>query len=178
MKKKISNTKKKLLISTIVIFTGLVIGYYIGNINTSIELGTQSIDGYFNANFWYIFLKNLLTCIIIIVGAGIISLPIVFQQGINLGFILGIAISYTQSIEVVLLALPHCLFEIPAIIISSTVGMKVWTLYSLILTEGNFFKKNYNFFKENIIFLELILILLLIAAIVESYITGYIFLFS
>lgn len=165
---------KDVTIATVIILIGLIVGFRIGNIESGSSMNLHDMDISFAGGFVYIFLKNLFTCAIIILGLGWISLPIVFQQGVNLGFMFGLVFSYTNDKNTILLALPHCLLEIPVIIIAAALSMKL--LRFIKTTKHNSFKESFFiFYKQNKKLIISVPVLLVISAIIESFITGYIF---
>jgi len=120
-----------------------------------------------------IFLNNLRVAILSIILGPTIVVPslIIMVNGFVLGLVVSLAIGSGVNIVTVILAiLPHGIFELPALIYSAVVGTElgVWII------EKFFFKKGRSA-EEVLIWLlfsiTIIVILLLIAAFIETFVT-------
>ncbi|MCI0768191.1 stage II sporulation protein M [Bacillus sp. TL12] len=111
--------------------------------------------------------KILLALILGVITFGLSTIYMVIMNGVFLG--LSIYHTYhSQSILFTILSiLPHGIFEIPAIILASSLGLS--PLYMIFKTlKGDKLKISFKTISINIL---IIISLLIIAAIVESYIT-------
>ncbi|WP_092870301.1 stage II sporulation protein M [Acetitomaculum ruminis] len=110
--------------------------------------------------FLKIFTNNILVCVFAISGLFLFRIPAFLVYLINplvLGFILALNwVSTGELIYFLYILLPHSVFEIPAIVMSCSLGMKG--------------KRDRREIKQKIFLFELLLItmLLIIAAIIES----------
>lgn len=165
------NERKYLIISTVVFFAVWALCYFgIGSFFTG-SLKAQSMeDLYKGENFFSLFFNNFLHCLICAFGFGILSLPMLIFDAGTIG-VTGVAFkvfggSFSQYI---LLLLPHCIFEIPALLISCACGLKLFTILRAYIAG----KKDNA--KEELIkiakSLIIVGILVLIAAVVEAFIT-------
>jgi stage II sporulation protein M len=162
---------KKIAIATALLGAGIFFGLYIGTIPPPESIVQNSLD--LSSNFLLIFLRNLITCLIIIGGSGIITVPVVLLQGGFIGFISALMASSTQSTRYLLLLIPHGIIEIPALIISAALGLKMFKTAKEFINGHRSAIRCYC--DENRVWLILVPILLLIAAMVESYVTPQIF---
>lgn len=166
-------TFKRLTLVNIIFWLGLVIAFGLVTkfkmqfVTTSIiSLDTLLVK----KNFIYIFINNILMCCIFIVGAGVITLPLLFYQGVIFGFSLGIwAYLGLGMINAVLLVLPHAIFEIPAVFWSSIIGVELFIHIKsrVALEKLNIVK----FFVERKCKLISISFLILLGALIESFAT-------
>lgn len=134
-----------------------------------------------NAGWWgqfkIIFSNNLLaTFMIIMSGAFLPFLPVLMGVIPN-GFIIGLMAGYFEAEKFVhrstffLGLLPHGLFELPAVILSATVGIIWGSRNWRSLFSGGAFGSLGAHLKSSLAFLPLIIILLLVAAFIEVLIT-------
>lgn len=167
--------KKAIIISALILALGIAFGNFIGtfDIDGPIKITTKHI---YYANPIYIFFTNIFTCLLIFLGLGVISLPLTFIQGVNLGFSYSILYSFTQNNWIWLLALPHCLFEVPAIILSCSLGIVLLTLFKRKSHMSKMVCLSFFLRKHRSKMLSVVLLLLL-AAFIECYLTGRIFLY-
>lgn len=125
-----------------------------------------------------IFLNNLRVSILMLLLGGIIPfipLLIIFFNGMLIGIMAAyLGVNQTMATGTFLLSLlPHGVFEIPAILLSSAVGVVLGTrnwLKWLDIRESPGFLQN---MKNGLSFLPVILLLLLIAALIEVSISPY-----
>ncbi|MEJ5284333.1 MAG: stage II sporulation protein M [Brevinematia bacterium] len=163
------------IISIIFVFLSFLIGFFMPqNVQYKwIDFVKKYISN-IQFNVFNIFLNNIFVSLLIIVGGLIFCLPSFILIGINF-FSLGILMRFFLSVEklrvFIISLLPHSIFELPAIFISLLFGIKVFKLFYI---EKHKFD---SFFLDKIKKYILIAILLfLIAAIIEVYITPIIIL--
>lgn len=86
------------------------------------------------------------------------------------GFIVGLFISYGNYVETAILILPHGIIEIPAIVISGALGLDIGiaALKKYILKKEIHLKE---VFVKNISRFKWVVVMLIVAALVESYLT-------
>ena len=198
-----SNNKKLLLISTLLFVIPMFIGYFYadtvgGYIQPMVDQFEQEVaDGNIALTTQSLFTNNVTVAIMLYSFAalgGILGAVILANNGIFIGY-------YGADFNIwayLALTLPHGIFEIPAIIISTTGGFVlllfivrfIWNLYSpdysyLDIFDPYFsdvkitpkerayaaFKKNQDKIKESFIFLCWGVVLLIIAAFIEANIT-------
>ncbi len=161
------------LISTLVgFFLPIFLKEYIFNFIEQLMQKTEGM-GFFQL-FIFIFQNNLTTAFIgMLLGLvfGILPLILAVFNGYVIGFVTKIVVSETSFFSVLRL-LPHGIFELPALILSLGLGLKLATFF---MSEDK--KKQFKYDLENSlrVFLLAILPLLLIAAVIE---TSLIFLLS
>jgi len=129
-----------------------------------------------------IFEQNVLASVIALFGGIILGLGSILVIGVN-GFILGFVITSVfalpggvgRSLAVVLGGLvPHGIFEIPAFLISSALGLRLGIEWMLDSAQGQrlgIIKKN---LKQGFLYLPSIALILLVAAFIEVYVSGWI----
>lgn len=154
--------KKKFIINNI-IFIGLTFIFIIltySKLETSIQ-NSELI--YQNVSFFGILSKNLMVCIIAILGIytfKISAFIILIVNPIVLGSLLGINwLTTNELIYFLKILIPHGIIEIPALCLACTIGM-----------EGRSFLKKYTL-KQIIATFMLLIIMLILAAWVETYIS-------
>lgn len=156
---------KNFCISLIILIIFLSLGIIYGtNIGYKPEFTDSEISG-FSGTVYY-FKHNLIFILVAVVGLFSLSIPtliMLIYNGFVFGLAIGIALNAGVPIFEVILKLTHGIFEIPALLIASGIGLGGIKFYSL---------KNK---KESIIFnsklLGISLIFLLIAAIWEANLT-------
>jgi len=126
----------------------------------------------FAGTFWLIFSNNFQAgffAIILGIGFGIFPVAATVANGYLLGFVSNYAVS-ERGIFILWRLLPHGLFELPAIILSISVGLKIGI---------DFFRKNRikilreNLGKALLFFVFIVIPLLVIAALIESLLIFY-----
>ncbi|MBX4204969.1 MAG: stage II sporulation protein M [Candidatus Doudnabacteria bacterium] len=128
-----------------------------------------------------IFLQNSLACLIALVGGiifGISSVLTVFFNGFIIGFVIMLLVTSLSgnpfhNIEYVVLGLgPHGIFELPAFILASALGLRLGTEWLKSENHGH----RWGTLKANAIrviqSMPLLIIMLLIAAVVEVFVSG------
>ncbi|MBT7903223.1 stage II sporulation protein M [Candidatus Woesearchaeota archaeon] len=126
-----------------------------------------------------IFFNNLYVAVLMSLS-GLLLLPpflLLLSNGLVIGlmFDLGFKLAHLNGfipIQMVLGIIPHGIFELPALFLSSTLGVAV--LLKLIFRKKLFIQFSFWKFARNNLkaFIEIVILLLLIAAIVEVYVTG------
>ena len=121
-----------------------------------------------------IFLNNAVKCFLVIVlglAAGIAPLLFMLANGLILGIVIGVTIRGTSLAYVLVGTVPHGIIEIPMVLISSAIGLKLGVDLLLKL-----FGKKAGIGKEVseglTMYFVYVLPLLLLAAIVETFVTG------
>ncbi|KPU63955.1 sporulation protein [Thermococcus sp. EP1] len=123
--------------------------------------------------FTFIFFNNSRVALISAIGGvlfGIVPAGILFFNG----FIVGIVIEYfhlqgEDLLRIVLAILPHGLIEIPAFAVAGVGGVEWY--FELVRGEGTLGERFLNGFKKSMKMLAIALVMLLVAAFVEAYIT-------
>lgn len=163
--------RKYVLISAAIFFVCWAVFYFgLGTLfSGSLEAGSME-ELYQGESFWSLFGNNLLHCLVCAAGFGILSVPMLIFDAASIG-VTGVAFkffggSFTQYLA---LLLPHCIFEIPALILSCACGLKLFTVLRAYIGGK---KEGY---KETLIDILksfiIVFILVLIAAVVEAYLT-------
>ncbi|MCE5041963.1 stage II sporulation protein M [Mammaliicoccus sciuri] len=161
--------KKAILLSTIMFISPFIFGYIVGDYSPTLKSKNDLIHSEPGWNlFVSVFTNNLLICIVLILGIFIFSIPTIYLLVVN-GFVLGIGVSNLIAIEYstidfIKTLLPHVLLEIPAFILAGAIGLKGLTFY--IIKENRLSIKSFS------IYSIILLIALLIAAILEAYISA------
>ncbi|MTK12801.1 MAG: stage II sporulation protein M [Clostridiaceae bacterium] len=125
--------------------------------------------------FMYLFLCNLLVCIVAVATGKIpflfIPALLCINNGYNLG--LGIAVAKIHKLNTLSFLLfgiiPHGMFEIPALIYAVSIGIYLSKMNTLAVVKNRPKQKHKPEIKKSFIFI--IIPLLLIAALIESFIT-------
>ncbi len=145
--------------------------------------GLESIMSYYEpytpSSVIFLFLKNSLTALLAFALGPLLLITPIVVLSLN-GFMLGIVsnvVASQVSLAVALASLaPHGIFEIPALVFASAAGLRLgWSAMSALkskLTHAQF-SMVLDLTKSFRLFL-VALILLLIAAVVETYLTPYI----
>lgn len=162
---------KYLIISSSIFLAVWALCYFgIGSMfSGSLESGSME-DLYKGESFFSLFFNNLLHCVICAAGFGILSVPMLIFDAGSIG-VTGVAFRFFGGSfpQYLALLLPHCIFEIPALLISCACGLKLFTvLRSYIGGKKEGYKEDLmNILKSGIIIVALVLI----AAIVEAFLT-------
>lgn len=128
-----------------------------------------------------IFVQNLTASLIALLGGvilGISSFAALVLNGFLIGFIICSLLflagpSYGESALLVLGGLvPHAIFELPAFFIASAFGMRLGVLWISKDAKGNRWASWKQSMKEAVYIFPLIVLLLLIAAVIEVFISG------
>ncbi len=153
------------LVLTITIFLlSSIVGY-------SIDLGFEQEE--FTATTKEIFLNNTTLCLYLILGMftfGIMSFILLVINGIYLGSALNYYVENNGFEQMLYKFLPHAIFELPAIILSASIG---FYLIVFVIEKGSG-RNNMpaKFYLGHIMkTIVLIIVLLFIAAFMESYIS-------
>lgn len=127
-------------------------------------------DLYKGENFFSLFFNNLLHCLVCAAGFGILSVPMLLFDAASIA-VVGVAFRFFGGsfAQYTALLLPHCIFEIPALILSCACGLKLFTVLRAYI-RGK--KEGYRDILTDILkSFGVILILVLIAAAVEAFLT-------
>lgn len=186
--------KTNIWIASIIFILSIFIGYYYVNeqnqviqtLFTELKNIAEEIKNNDTSTFmiYTIFLNNISAAIkMILFGVffGFFPIMALLANGVIIGFFLKNAVMPMDSVYVFLVGiLPHGIIEIPAIIIAAAFGMKLgFSVVKLIVEVLNKENRRYNAnrIKETIRQIPTVIlgltILLLIAAVIESTITGY-----
>lgn len=169
------------LISTLIFTLTIVWGYLIGRNEGEIETIRNSFSA-FNlleglppfALFILILLNNAVKTFFVVVLGFLFGIAPIYFLYIN-GIVIGIVISYLQQkvglAPVVVGLLPHGIFEVPALLLASAIGLWLgWNFILRIIHKEPFWPK----YKAGLLlYAQFVLPLLLIAAFIEAYITPY-----
>lgn len=168
---KLLNNRKVLLTITVTLFfISVILGLALFSLITPANPeGTEVVKYYKYDSSWETFLsilyKNAMVCIGLASGIFLLGIPtiiILLLNGFWLGSIMGVQISTHHSMSKVLGTLMmHGIFEIPALLLSGYLGLMGLTFY---------FTKNKHWTKKIKLF-GLICILLIISALIESFIS-------
>ena len=161
--------KKQLFVATIIFIFSFILGFLF--LKGVFLFDEPEIIEVTKPNFFAILFNNCCVCIFLILGVGIITVPLGAYQGLQLGAMLSIWLDSGSALEgYALLTLPHCVFEIPALLISIALG-----LYSGKILLDYYHNKKIDL-KKSIIkvrnWLISVPLLLIIAALIETFITG------
>ncbi|AAL81757.1 sporulation protein [Pyrococcus furiosus DSM 3638] len=161
-------------------FVGALIGYYNPKVSEEAVRGIKEILGGGNnfllnspfKMFVFIFLNNTRVAILsalLGIAFGIVPLLIMFFNGLVVGVVV-VHVSRSLPITKVLLSIvPHGIIEIPALALAGTAGI-LW--FSEILHgKGSFGARVQIGFKKMLRILGISIVLLLIAAFIEAFIT-------
>lgn len=120
-----------------------------------------------------IFLNNLRTTIIMLLGGTFLFIPllILMVNGFLVGFVLRLFLEEGHSIfEFIQSLFLHSIFELPAVFISAAIGIRIGLAY--ILPKGNRVVAVSERIKEaGAIYVAIVIPLLLLAAFAEAYIS-------
>ena len=161
--------KKQLFIATIIFVLSFILGFlFLKGVFLFDEPEIMEVT---KPDFFAILFNNCCVCIFLILGVGIITVPLGAYQGLQLGAMLSIWLDSGSTLEgYALLTLPHCIFEIPALLIAIALG-----LYSGKILLDYYHNKKIQL-KNSIIKVRKWLIsipfLLIFAALIETFITG------
>lgn len=151
-------------------------GFLIFRGNTLIitETDNYALTEMGSPNFFFVFFNNMAVCLFLMAGSGIITIPLIMYQGFQLGVMFGIWLCLGYGIDdYLLLTVPHCIFEIPALIVASAVGLSGGSLL-LRYYKGEKIEFG-SLIKKNLRWIISVPVLLFIAAIIESAFTGLFF---
>lgn len=130
--------------------------------------------------FEFIFLKNLVTAIIAVLSGlifGFVPILVIIINGLILGIVSLVFLREFGAIVLLAGLAPHGIFEIPALIFSAASGIWLWqSIFRRIIYKE---KTLTNEFKSIVNFLIIVIIpMLFIAALIESFITPHILNFA
>ena len=162
---------KYLIISAVLFFGFWALCYFgIGSWFTGSAEAESMEDLYRGESFIKLFANNLLHCAVCAAGFGILSVPMLLFDAGSIG-VTGVLFrlfggSFSQYLA---LLLPHCIFEIPALLISCACGLKLFTILKAYIggKKEGYKEEIKNILKSGIIIAALVLI----AALVEAFLT-------
>ncbi|MBR2591244.1 MAG: stage II sporulation protein M [Clostridia bacterium] len=165
------NERKYLIISTLIFCVAWAAFYFgLGSLFAgSLEAGSME-DLYQGESFFSLFGNNLLHCLVCAAGFGILSVPMLIFDAASIG-ISGVAFRFFGGSfgQYLALLLPHCIFEIPALLLSCACGLKLFTiLRGYIGGKKEGYKEQLLELAKSLI---IVFVLVLIAALVEAYLT-------
>ena len=178
----LKDLKWYILVSTLLFFGTVVIGYLFSQLTLSNpadiieELGTAFawLDGLTPFRlFLVIFLNNSIKALAVIllgIGLGIVPVGFVFLNGYIIGILMYSVVQLKGPGFFALAILPHGIIEIPALLLSVSIGLKLgWNLFKVIKGEDLNLKKD---LIEGVRFYTFIILpMMLIAAFIEVYVT-------
>lgn len=183
--KSIKENLKYLIFSSALFAFGLGLGMAIGvtgaeavgenAILDELEPLFQFYQPYAPITVIFLFLKNLLTASIAFFFSPVVIFPaaVLLLNGYILGLV-GAVVSNEISLEAALAALvPHGIFEIPALVVASAAGFRLgFSFMKKVWCKLNHRKHSVTFdFQKSLNLFLLSVILLFIAAIMETYVT-------
>jgi peptidoglycan/LPS O-acetylase OafA/YrhL/uncharacterized membrane protein SpoIIM required for sporulation len=119
-----------------------------------------------------IFVNNVLNCfaaMILGIFLGVAPLVFIISNGMTLGCFMSAALPETSVLYIMAGSIPHGLFEIPAILLSSAIGLKLgYSLIRSIIGKKGLVREIRKSLRA---FIYLILPIIAIAAVVETFIT-------
>ena len=168
--------KKSIIIAVCVFVFGYAVGFIIFK---RLDFGLEGLDGgsytaIESPNFFDLLYTNGSVCLFLILGSGIVTIPLGIYQGLQLGAMLALWLDCGYSVGgYLMLTLPHCIFEIPALILSIALGLKILSLLiKLYRREEVSFRKTIKNLKW---YMAAVPSLLIIAAVIESFFTGWVY---
>ncbi|MDM8127252.1 stage II sporulation protein M [Paraclostridium benzoelyticum] len=106
-----------------------------------------------------------------ILSGGIITLFILFLNGAILGVTIHGCINSTTFTKLILLILPHGIFEIPSFIIAGIGDLYIVSFFAMLIhNKKNLSKMDFIYLKKGVLLNIIALILIIIAGFIESYI--------
>lgn len=172
--------KKYYFIIILLLVAALLIGYFsaLGNLqNARQSVVSNPLFSFLNSlPPWllliFIFLNNVIkSFLVILLGFffGLVPIYFIYINGVGIGEVIAIAQTQTKWDVILAALLPHGIFEIPAIIIASSAGLHLGHRFYRYLRYREDFRAP--FFRAMSIFTHFVLPLLIIAAIIETFIT-------
>ncbi|MEB3749166.1 stage II sporulation protein M [Geobacillus icigianus] len=158
--------KSSLIYALVVFVLSILIGYLL-QIRLFSNYSEYNHATIMKGNWWFYFSTNIIICTFMFLGVftlSITTIPLAVYNGIVIGNSLGVAVTHSLKLSKILLAiLPHGIFEIPAIIISISVGLQGINFYKISC------KKEYLRYLGKMY--GVVFILLFLASLVESYVS-------
>ena len=130
----VGHSKTILTISTIVFSLSFGAGYFTNSIlnfdfNSSSNLMLLNYKETLVLTAYNILTQNLKVCFLLLIGSitfGASTLQNLVYNGYNMGYAVAKALKFgLNTSEILVLMLPHCIFEIPAIIMAGAAGFKI-----------------------------------------------------
>lgn len=178
-----TNAKIYVFIMTVLFLISAFSGYYVALKNQD---GARAIVDQIYATFgfvktWnsfsiflFIFLNNSLKALVILIFGilfGLVPLIFVFINGFAIGMIVFVALQKIGAEKVFLGLAPHGILEIPAILLAAGYGLWLGSVFYRSLKYGEPFKAAFLWALKK--YFKVILPLLFLAAIIETYLTSY-----
>lgn len=119
--------------------------------------------------FWIIFLNNTIKSFLALLGGilfGIIPIIFVLINGYAIGIIGAVAIAEKGIGEVLLLTIPHGMFEIPAVLLAASYGVMLGEKFYLKIKYGEQFQPNFSLSLN--VFFKFVVPILALAALIET----------
>jgi stage II sporulation protein M len=171
---------------SVIFIISIILGYYIANkypdkteeiIYKSLKDVIEPAKDYSSFQLLsFIFFKNLAVAMIAVLSGiifGFVPVLIIFVNGLVLGVVSYIFIEQFNIAVLLSGLLPHGIIEIPAIILSTASGLLIWrSFYRYVLYDENNLKND--FISAIKFFLLIITPMLIIAALIETFITPHI----
>jgi len=166
-----NRNKWLILISTVILFASVLIGYIYANaIDQLMNEFLGVMKGKFSKegiNTLSILLNNLQSALFIYVGGviGIITAAILFINGLLIGYV--IAIFPLAPLYII----PHGIFEIPALILAGAAGFRITSMiFHMIksLIKDKPVSDHFWEFKDSLVIFGISALLFLVAAIIEA----------
>lgn len=179
-----------IVISSLIFVSAVLIGY-LGAINSPIKAKMVADSFFSNLDFarnfssWmiavFIFLNNTLKALFVILFGFFFSVfPIVFiyTNGKLIGLVVGVFQQENSLFLIVLGLLPHGILEVPAMILATSYGLWLGNCFYRRLVYKEAFRVHFSFALGK--FFKIILPLLFLAALIESFLTPFVlkYLFS
>ncbi|HBP01225.1 MAG: hypothetical protein UY41_C0050G0006 [Candidatus Moranbacteria bacterium GW2011_GWE1_49_15] len=167
---------------TTMVFSFAILSGYMAAVNSP-EKSRIIVDSFFgNLDFTrnfspllifvFIFLNNLLKALFVIVFGfffAIVPLVFIYTNGELIGLIIGVFQRENSLFMIVLGLLPHGILEIPAIILATSYGIWLGNCFYRRLKYKEPFRVHFSFAMKK--FFKVILPLLFLAAVIESFVT-------
>lgn len=136
--------------------------------------GETYFDAIGQVSFWGIFLNNAMMCVIFIIGCGVGSSVMLLVQGLSFGGTYAVWMMMgNAAADFWLLFAPHVIFELIAMALAGHLGFRL--LHFLVKKTGQTFR---DLVRENKVVLILTFSAVLVAALVECYITPVLYQFT
>lgn len=194
LKRVMINNGKYILLSFLLLLLGVIVGFVFRNqFEEYVQAVFQRMSGIVNEvenlnnpfSLFMLILKNNVLAVISMIAIGLLSFGFyaiisLLLNGTIIGYLLSVyAGAGVNPWEIFMVGLlPHGIFEFPAIILACAIGIRLgvlvmqWLSSLLINQRRERTKRNFQLFLKDFPFLfGTVLVLLLIAAAVESYIT-------
>ncbi|UZW14750.1 stage II sporulation protein M [Clostridium pasteurianum] len=166
--------RKYFIISLLTFILIFILSYYISSDMLKVDIKVNNDDlnnkQFLVTSMWNFFLNNIKVFVIASIGFSVFTFTTLVSQSYSMGAMLALWINQGYSIgKFCILLLPHGIFELISLIISSAIGFKITVL---IIHNLKYKKLDYKLEIIKIIkSFFLVIILTLIAAFIEFFIT-------